>query len=65
MCENFEVWFDFRCFFLFSSRVELYRKIDVRVEGMFVDGIMDEVVWLLNVGIVLGENVLVWFIGYW
>ena len=62
--ENPEARFDFRCFFLSSPRVELYRKIDARVEGMFVDGIMDEAAWLLNAGIAPGENVPARSIGY-
>jgi len=62
--EHPEARFDFRCFFLSSPRVELYRKIDARVEGMFVDGIMDEAAWLLNAGIAPGENVPARSIGY-
>jgi tRNA dimethylallyltransferase len=62
--ERPEAHYDFRCFFLSSPRVELYRRIDARVEGMFVDGIMDEAAWLLDAGIAPGENIPARSIGY-
>ena len=59
-----ETRFDFRCFFMSAPRVELYRKIDARVEGMMVDGIVDEAAWLLDSGLVPGENIPARSIGY-
>ncbi|CEF98535.1 tRNA isopentenyltransferase [Ostreococcus tauri] len=56
--------FDFRCFFLSAPRVELYRKIDERVENMILNGIMDEAAWLLDAGIAPGGNVAARAIGY-
>ena len=32
--------YDFRCFFLNRSRLELYRRIDARVEGMVCGGLL-------------------------
>ncbi len=59
-----ETRFDFRCFFMSAPRVELYRKIDARVEGMMVDGIVDEAAWLLDSGLAPGENIPARSIGY-
>ena len=59
-----ETRFDFRCFFMSAPRVGLYRKIDARVEGMMVDGIMDEAAWLLDSGLAPGENIPARSIGY-
>lgn len=56
--------FDFRCFFLSAPRVELYRKIDVRVEEMMVRGIMDEAAWLLDAGVAPGSSIPSRAIGY-
>ena len=59
-----ETRFDFRCFFMSAPRVELYRKIDARVEGMMVGGIVDEAAWLLDSGLAPGENIPARSIGY-
>ena len=59
-----ETRFDFRCFFMSAPRVGLYRKIDARVEGMMVDGIVDEAAWLLDSGLAPGENIPARSIGY-
>ena len=59
-----EAKFDFRCFFMSAPRVELYRKIDARVEGMMVGGIVDEAAWLLDSGLAPGENIPARSIGY-
>ena len=40
--------YDFRCFFLNRSRVELYRRIDARVEAMVCGGLLQVNIPLLQ-----------------
>ena len=56
--------FDFRCFFLSVPRLDLYRRIDDRVESMVCDGMMEEAAWMLDRGIAPGGNTAARSIGY-
>ncbi|GAQ78117.1 isopentenyltransferase [Klebsormidium nitens] len=46
-----ELDYDFRCYFLFGPRRELYRKIDERCEQMVKGGLLEEASQLLDTGI--------------
>ncbi|RLN28947.1 hypothetical protein C2845_PM05G00440 [Panicum miliaceum] len=50
-CEAGKLDYDFFCIFLASSRVELYRSIDLRCEEMLADtgGLLSEASWLLDI----------------
>ncbi|KAH9625717.1 hypothetical protein KSS87_007913 [Heliosperma pusillum] len=58
--------YDFMCFFLSSSRVNLYRSIDFRCEDMLSgsDGILAEAKWLLDIGLLPNSNSATRAIGY-
>jgi len=56
--------YDFRCFFLTAPRVELYRRIDSRVEDMVCDGMLEEAAAMLNAGVRAGECSASRAIGY-
>lgn len=58
--------YDFICFFLTSSRMDLYRSIDFRCEDMLSgsDGILAEVKWLLDIGLLPNSNSATRAIGY-
>jgi tRNA dimethylallyltransferase len=43
--------YDFRCYFLFGPRRELYRRIDERCEQMVVGGLLEEASELLDMGV--------------
>eukprot|EP00873_Tetraselmis_striata_P003079 jgi/Tetstr1/423343/TSEL_014039.t1 len=56
--------YDFRCFFLHRPRIELCRRIDVRVEEMVVNGILAEAQALLDAGVVPNSCSAARSIGY-
>eukprot|EP00873_Tetraselmis_striata_P009889 jgi/Tetstr1/430153/TSEL_019986.t1 len=56
--------YDFRCFFLHRPRIELCRRIDVRVEEMVVNGILAEAEALLDAGVVPNSCSAARSIGY-
>ena len=56
--------FDFRCVLLDAPRVQLYRRIDDRVECMVCDGMLDEAVMMLRRGIAPGSTSAASAIGY-
>ncbi|CAG9460458.1 unnamed protein product [Pedinophyceae sp. YPF-701] len=56
--------YDFRCFFLFRDRQDLYRRIDRRVEQMFIEGILPECGHLLASGLTAGSHNSTRGIGY-
>ncbi|DBA89023.1 TPA: hypothetical protein ACH3X2_000238 [Trebouxia sp. C0005] len=43
--------YDFRCFFLQRPRLELFQRIDLRVEQMVDRGLLQEAQWMLDQGI--------------
>ncbi|CAK0779903.1 hypothetical protein CVIRNUC_004884 [Coccomyxa viridis] len=56
--------YDFRCFFLNRSRLELYRRIDARVEAMVCGGLLQEANWLLGEGLQADAKCAARAIGY-
>ncbi|XP_024960445.1 tRNA dimethylallyltransferase 9 [Cynara cardunculus var. scolymus] len=58
--------YDFICFFLSTSRLDLYRSIDFRCEDMISgnDGILSEARWLLDMGLQPNSNSATRAIGY-
>jgi len=56
--------FDFRCVLLAAPRVQLYRRIDDRVECMVCDGMLDEAAMMLRRGIAPGSTSAASAIGY-
>ncbi|KAK6946650.1 hypothetical protein RJ641_000123 [Dillenia turbinata] len=60
--------YEFICFFLSSQRLDLYRLIDSRCEDMLSgagsDGLLAEVRWLLDVGLLPHSNSATRAIGY-
>ena len=56
--------YDFRCFFMCVPRVELYRRIDARVEDMVCDGMLDEAAMLLDNGVEVDSCTAARAIGY-
>ena len=57
--------YDFRCFFMCApSRVDLYRRIDARVEDMVCDGMLDEAAMMLDNGVEVDSCTAARAIGY-
>ncbi|PWA94996.1 isopentenyltransferase 9 [Artemisia annua] len=58
--------YDFICFFLSTSRTDLYRSIDFRCEDMVSGdkGILSEARWLLDMGLLPNSNSATRAIGY-
>jgi len=56
--------YDFQCYFLYQSRVALYQAIDFRCEQMVAEGLLDEVSWLLDLGVQPNSNSASRAIGY-
>lgn len=56
--------YDFRCFFLQRPRLELFERIDLRVEQMVDRGLLQEAQWLLDQGIRLDSHCASRGIGY-
>ncbi|KAI7747324.1 hypothetical protein M8C21_021720 [Ambrosia artemisiifolia] len=58
--------YDFICFFLSTSRLDLYRSIDFRCEDMISgdNGILSEARWLLDLGLQPNSNSATRAIGY-
>lgn len=54
----------FQCFVLHKPRIELYRSIDERCEGMLRDGLLGESLWLLRHGLQPGDSPATRAIGY-
>ncbi|CAM6111490.1 unnamed protein product [Calypogeia fissa] len=46
-----QVDYDFRCYFLYTKRSDLYRRIDLRCEQMLTEGLLQEASWFLDLGI--------------
>ncbi|KAF3442436.1 hypothetical protein FNV43_RR16352 [Rhamnella rubrinervis] len=61
-----ELEYDCLCFFLSNQRLDLYRSIDYRCEGMLLgtDGILSEARWLLEMGLLPNSNSATRAIGY-
>lgn len=55
---------DSRCFFLARPRIDLYRRIDSRVEGMLAGGLLEETVSMLCMGVAPDANSAARAIGY-
>ena len=56
--------YDFRCVVLTSPRIELYRRVDARVEAMVRDGMLEEAATMLGRGIAPGSTPAARSIGY-
>ena len=56
--------YDFRCVVLTSPRIELYRRVDARVEAMVRDGMLEEAAMMLGRGIAPGSTPAARSIGY-
>eukprot|EP01025_Chloroclados_australasicus_P043811 TRINITY_DN47002_c0_g1_i1.p1 TRINITY_DN47002_c0_g1~~TRINITY_DN47002_c0_g1_i1.p1 ORF type:complete len:563 (+),score=64.20 TRINITY_DN47002_c0_g1_i1:94-1689(+) len=56
--------YDFRCFFLYRPRLELFGRILLRVEQMVQKGLLKEAWWLLSLGIDRSRNSVNRSIGY-
>lgn len=56
--------YDFRCFFLQRPRLELFERIDLRVEQMVDGGLLQEAQWLLDQGVQPDSNCASRGIGY-
>ncbi|KAL8209728.1 hypothetical protein R6Q57_006460 [Mikania cordata] len=58
--------YDFICFFLSTSRLDLYRSIDFRCEDMLSgdNGLLSEAKWLLDMGLQPNSNSATRAIGY-
>lgn len=50
-CDAQELDYDFRCYFLYKPRMELFRQIDLRCEHMVQAGLLQEASALLDLGI--------------
>lgn len=61
---NASVDYDFRCFFLQRPRLELFERIDLRVEQMVDRGLLQEAQWMLDQGIQPNSNCASRGIGY-
>lgn len=65
MDTNMPQKYDFRCFFLTRPRIELYRRIDERVEEMFLSGLISETFQeLMAMGMKANEHCSTRGIGY-
>ena len=56
--------YDFKCVVLTSPRVQLYRRVDTRVEHMVRDGMLEEAAMMLSMGIAPGSTPAARSIGY-
>ncbi|CAL5221867.1 g4129 [Coccomyxa viridis] len=56
--------YKFCCFFLNRNRIDLYRRIDARVEDMVCGGLLQEAKWLLDEGLLPDEKCAARAIGY-
>ncbi|XP_062097009.1 tRNA dimethylallyltransferase 9 [Humulus lupulus] len=61
-----ELDYDFRCYFLTSQRLDLYKSIDYRCEDMLMgdEGLLSEARWLLDIGLLPNSNSATRAIGY-
>ncbi|KAG6548363.1 hypothetical protein Mapa_010142 [Marchantia paleacea] len=64
--ESTELDYDFQCYFMYTQRMDLYRRIDQRCEEMLTDtdGLLREASWLLDLGILPNSSSPSRAIGY-